>query len=103
MKKIPLYVLIAVVACAVPRDALATSITISVGNTSPVNPSGGGLPFVSGNVIGSSAISANFVAPFSDFCGSTNGGDGGALANCDISWTFNYQNQIPAGETITAA
>ena len=104
MKKIPLYLLAALTVFILPSVVLADSLVVSLGNTAPVNPSEsqGGLPFVSGNAqIGSDAVLSNLVAPFASFCGSVNGGDGGAPSNCDASWTFNYV--IPAGQTITSA
>jgi hypothetical protein len=58
---------------------------VSVGNTAPINPFSGGLSFVGGNVIGSGAVSATFLAPFMSFCGSANGGDPEATSNCDTS------------------
>lgn len=84
---------------AVPAVAMASSIVVSLGNTAPTNPLGGGAPLVSGNTYGSAVISSNFVAPFFvDFCGD----EGGVTpTNCDKQWTFNYL--IPGGETITAA
>ncbi|HEX6650909.1 MAG TPA: PEP-CTERM sorting domain-containing protein [Pyrinomonadaceae bacterium] len=104
MKKIWLYLLAALATFILHGVVLATPIVVSVGNTNPINPfeNQGGLPFVSGNAqIGSDAVLANLVAPFATFCGSVNGGDGGATGNCDTSWTFVYV--IPAGETITSA
>jgi hypothetical protein len=88
------YLSIALVALAhlsSPAGARATSITASLGNTSP--------GFFNGQTgIGTAIVLAAMSgspAPFKPICGSDPGSD------CSTSWTFTYA--IPAGEVVTAA
>ena len=100
MKKLSLCALVVLATLALPGVVMADSNRGVARQHGAINPfeSGGGLPFVSGNVIGSDAVSVNFLAPFASFCGSVNGGE---ASNCDTSWTFNYV--IPTGQTISTA
>jgi hypothetical protein len=90
MKKAFLVVALLSVALALPATARATSIAVSIGNTS----SG----FVGGQTVTSAAMLAaqsGKPAPFNGPCGSDAG------ANCTTSWTFNYI--VPGGEIVTSA
>jgi len=91
MKKASLSLaLLAATLLVLPATAHATSITVSIGNTSS--------PFVNGQIVTSSAMltaQTASPAPFHSACGA----DGSS--NCSAVWTFNYV--VPAGESVTSA
>ncbi len=87
------YLAIALPALALlasPTSARATSLTVSIGNTSTGFTNG-----LTQTTVAVTAAQSGKPAPFNAICGSD------TASNCITSWTFNYS--LPSGESVTAA